>query len=69
MIKEYRKKKKLTQEQLAEILNLSTRHLQRIEKDETCTSIKTLITIKELLDIPDEELVKIFHKNKDKITS
>ena len=43
MIKEYRIVKKVfTQEQLAEKLNISTRHLQRIEKDETKTTIAML---------------------------
>ena len=43
MIKEYRiVKKGFTQEQLAEKLNISTRHLQRIEKDETKTPIAML---------------------------
>lgn len=42
MIKEYRLKKGYTQEQLAEILNLSTRQLQRIEKNEEKTTIQTL---------------------------
>ena len=34
MIKEYRIKRGLTQEELAEILNISWRQLQRIEKNE-----------------------------------
>lgn len=43
MIKEYRIVKKVfTQEQLAEKLNILTRHLQRIEKDETKTTIAML---------------------------
>lgn len=42
MIKEYRKKRGFTQEQLAEELNISTRHLQRIEKDEAKTTITML---------------------------
>lgn len=42
MIKEYRLKKGYTQEQLAEILNMATRQLQRIEKNEEKTTIQTL---------------------------
>ena len=64
MIKEYRKKMGLTQEQLAEILNLSTRKLQRIEKNETHTTLETLIKIKTVLNIPDEEMIKILNKAK-----
>ncbi len=64
MIKEYRKKMGLTQEQLAEILNLSTRQLQRIEKNETHTTLETLIKIKTVLNIPDEEMIKILNKAK-----
>lgn len=62
MIKEYRIKRGFTQEQLAEIINLSTRQLQRIEKDERNTSISTLIKIINILNIPDDEVVKIFKK-------
>ncbi len=66
MIKEYRKKRGLTQEQLAEILYMSTRQIQRIEKNETATTIETLKKLKEALDIPDFEMVKIFHEKREK---
>ena len=49
-----------TQEQLAELLNISPRHLQRIEQDETKTTLKMLKKIKSILDIPDSEMIKIF---------
>jgi transcriptional regulator with XRE-family HTH domain len=62
MIKEHRIKLGLTQEKLAEELNISTRQLQRIEKDETKTTIDTLIKIKNILKIPDKEMIKIFYK-------
>ena len=42
MIKEYRIKNNYTQEQLAEIINISPRQLQRIEKDEDKTKIETI---------------------------
>ena len=61
MIKEYRKKRDLTQESLAEKLNMSTRQIQRIEKDETKTSIETLKRIRKVLDISDEDMIKIFY--------
>lgn len=58
MIKENRIKKKYTQEQLAEILNISPRQLQRIEKDESKTKIQTLRKIVKILEIPDNEILK-----------
>ncbi len=65
MIKEYRIKRNLTQETLAEKLDLSTRQLQRIEKDETKTTIETLKKIRKILDIPDEDMVKIFYEKEE----
>ena len=63
MIKEYRKKRGFTQEGLAEKLNISTRQLQRIEKDETKTTIETLRKIRKILAISDEDMVKVFYEN------
>lgn len=65
MIKEHRIKKGYTQEQLAEILNISWRQLQRIEKDETKTKISTLKKIIKVLNIPNEEIIKFFKKTTD----
>ena len=62
MIKEYRKRRDLTQEELAEIVDLSTRQLQRIEKNEINTSIETLLKIKAALKIPDDEFIKMLKK-------
>ena len=58
MIKEYRIKNNYTQEQLAEIINISPRQLQRIEKDENKTKIETIKKIIKVLNIPDEEILK-----------
>ena len=58
MIKEYRIKNNYTQEQLAEIINISARQLQRIEKDEDKTKIETIRKIIRVLNIPDEEILK-----------
>lgn len=58
MIKENRKKKRYSQEQLAEILGISTRQLQRIEKNENETRINTLKNIINILEIPDDEILK-----------
>ena len=62
MIKEYRIKNNYTQEQLAEIINLSPRQLQRIEKDEDKTKIDTIRKIIKVLNIPDEEILKYIKK-------
>lgn len=59
MISMYRKKKGYTQEKFAEILGISTRHLQRIENNITNSSFKIFIKIINLLEIPDEEIIKI----------
>ena len=68
MIKEYRIKRGLTQEKLAEMVNLSTRQLQRIEKDETKTTIETLKKIRTALAIPDEDMIKVLYEQ-DEINS
>ena len=62
MIKQYREKCGFTQEQLAEILEISWRQLQRIEKDETKTKISTLKKIIKVLNIPNEEIIKLMKK-------
>ena len=62
MIKENRIKKGYTQEQLAELIDISWRQLQRIEKNETNTPISTLKKIIRILNIPDEDILKFFKK-------
>lgn len=62
MIKENRIKNNYTQEQLSEILGMSTRQLQRIEKHEDETRINTLKRIIAVLNIPDEEIVEYMRK-------
>ena len=42
MVKEYRIKNNFTQEQLAEMIDISPRQLQRIEKNENQTKIETI---------------------------
>lgn len=65
MIKEYRKKRGFIQEQLAEKLNISARHLQKIEKDEAKTTIAMLQKVCTILQIPGENMAKIFHKKEE----
>ncbi len=62
MIKENRIKKNYTQEELAEILDISTRQLQRIERDEDKTSIETMRKIIKVLQISDKEVIKYMKK-------
>ena len=57
MIIENRNKMKLSQEQLAEKINISTRQLQRIEKAEEKTKLTTLKKIINVLEISDEEII------------
>ncbi len=62
MIKENRIKKNYTQEELAEIINISPRQMQRIEKDENKTKIETLKKIVKVLQIPDIEILEYIKK-------
>ena len=57
MIKENRSKMKLSQEQLAEKINISTRQLQRIEKAEEKTKLTTLKRIIKVMEISYEEII------------
>ena len=62
MIKENRRKRNYTQEELAEILNITPRQLQRIEKNENKTKIETLKKIIKVLQIPDKEIIDYIKK-------
>ncbi len=62
MIKEYRKKRGYAQEQLAELIGISPRQLQRIEANEENTKIKTLKKIIKVLNISDEEIIDYMKK-------
>lgn len=63
MIKENRIKNKYTQEKLAEIIDISPRQLQRIEKNEEKTKITTLRKIIKVLKIPDKEILNFIKGN------
>lgn len=62
MIKKYRKIHNLTQEKLAELLDISPRQLQRIESGQTETSLKTLKKLIKILNICDEDIVNYIKK-------
>lgn len=64
MIEEYRKKRGYTQEQLAELINISPRQLQRIENKQSETKISTLKKIINILKIDDKDIIKIIKENK-----
>lgn len=62
MFRKYRKKNGYTQEVLAEILGISTRHLQRIEKEENEPSLELLRKIIKVLKIEDYDVLKYMKK-------
>lgn len=62
MIKENREKNNLTQEQLAELIGISWRQLQRIEKNENQTKLSTLKKLIKILKVSDREILEFIHK-------
>lgn len=62
MIRENRIKNNLTQEELAEKLDISWRHLQRLEYNEENTTVSTLKKIIKVLNIPNEEILEYLKK-------
>lgn len=62
MIRENRLKNNLTQEELAEKLDISWRHLQRLEYNEENTTVSTLKKIIKVLNIPNEEISEYLKK-------
>ncbi len=62
MLKQYRLKNNLSQEELAEKVGISCRHLQRLEQNEENTRISTFKKIVKSLEIPDDEILKFIKK-------
>lgn len=62
MIRKYRQLKNLSQEELAEEINISWRQLQRIEQYEEKTRITTFKKIIKVLNIPDNEILEFLKK-------
>jgi len=58
MFKEYRIKRKITQEKLADLTNLDTRTIQRIENNERTPSIESFSKLVKALDISEEDVIK-----------
>lgn len=62
MLRENRLKNNLTQEELAEKLDISWRHLQRLEYNEEKTTVSTLKKIIKVLNIADDEILEYLRK-------
>lgn len=58
VIKKYRKLKKMTQPELALLLNVHQTHVSKIEQDQRCPSFAILLNIQKILGIPTEELMR-----------
>lgn len=58
MFKDYRIKREFTQENLSELIGISTRHLQRIEKGESEPSLELLRKLIKILNIEDKDIIK-----------
>ncbi len=54
-IAKFRKQKKLTQNQLAEILDISREHLAKIETAKRGISINLLFRVSEVLGVPEKK--------------
>lgn len=57
-IKKYRKQKKLTQEQVADTVGISTKHLSRLENGHHNPRFEMIIQIAHALNIPTDALAK-----------
>ncbi|MGN1374219.1 MAG: helix-turn-helix domain-containing protein [Bacilli bacterium] len=71
MLKEYRIKEGFAQEEMAELLNISWHHYQRIEIVKGTPSLETFIDIIEILKITNDEaiiLLKKFQKSISNLT-
>lgn len=67
-IKKLRKKRKLTQEQLAEMIEITPRNISRIEVGESFVTAETLDKITKALNVPAEVLFSYEHlKDEDTI--
>ena len=62
MIKKYRLKNKMSQEELAEEIGISWRQLQRLEHNEENTRVSTFKKIIKVLNVPDDEILRFIKK-------
>ena len=66
-IKAAREKKQLTQEQLAELVDLSTMHISVIERGVKLPKLETLINIANVLDVSADVLLQDVINNRAEI--
>ena len=66
-IKNAREKKQLTQEQLAELVDLSPMHVSVIERGVKLPKLETLINIANILDVSADELLQDVVHNQIKL--
>ena len=67
IIKEFREKKKISQKEIASILDVSRITIYNYENDKTPIPINNLLTLKDILDIPDNCIEFINEINKSSI--
>ena len=65
MIKEYRIKNGFSQEELAKKVDISWRHLQRLEHNESKTTVKTLKKLIKVLKISDTDIINYLKTNEN----
>lgn len=65
MIKKYREINGITQEELAEKLDISTRQIQRLENYQNDPRISTLRELVEVLNVSNEDLAKYIKIGKE----
>lgn len=58
-LKEIREKNNLTQEQLAELIEISDRHLRNLESATINPSATVLCRLSQVLDVPMDELMTV----------
>lgn len=68
-IKEFRKKKTLTQEDLAERINITPHHLSAIERGKYYPSLETTILIMNELDCTADDILSCVLKSEYKVTA
>lgn len=64
IIKEYRIKRGISQEKLAEMIDKTPRQIQRIEHNVSNTKLSTLRKLIIFLDITDEDIINIIREKK-----
>lgn len=67
-VRYYRKEKKLTLEMAAELCDISSRYLGRIERGKQSATIDVIEKISKGLDVPVEKLLTARNIGKDSIT-